>query len=311
VRLAPAARRALSFVQARSAGGPLDRRARITLHFHPERDFGGRSVLASLLRDGAYRSQFETGTSNGGLTAHPGGDRWRWESRLFGGAYDTAPASARPVYGSLDFRRRACGGSPRFGSAFFRLREDALDRATFCYPDSVTEPVHFGTAERAGIVAIAAAGGPLEDASREPLDDYVEAHVHGGVMLATDVEALVLDPCFRGTPVEQAARQLPCPVEWHAGFVLSLGQVRSRPGFRSPQAARLAAAIAVDGILDARILGEAAARHDPQAVKHVWHYIACFGRPAAAGGPSADHQPPSISLGLPELPGAALPPAAC
>jgi len=295
VRLAPAARQAISFIQARSAGGPLDRRMRITVHFHPDRDFSGRSVLASLLRDGAYRSQFETGTGNGGLTAYPGGDRWRWESRLFGGAYDAAPAQARPVYGSLDFRRRACGGSPRFGSAFFRLREDVLDRATFCYPDSVTEPVHFGTAERAGLVAIAAgAGGPLED-GREPLDDYVEAHVHGGVTLATDVEALVLDPCFRGTPVEQTARHLPCPVEWHAGFVLGIGQVLSRPGFRTPEAARLAAAIAADGILDARILGAAAAAHDPQAVKHVWHYIARFGRPAVTG-PGGDHEVPSISL---------------
>ncbi|MGW4476241.1 hypothetical protein [Nonomuraea sp. NPDC004354] len=26
------------------------------------------------------------------MTAHPGGDRWLWESRSFGGAYDEAPA---------------------------------------------------------------------------------------------------------------------------------------------------------------------------------------------------------------------------
>lgn len=129
-------------MRARSEGGPLDRGSRITLHFHPDRDFGGISVLASMLRDGAYRSQFETGTSNGGLTAHPGGDRWRWESRMFGGAYDGAPASARPVYGSLNFRGRPHGGSPRFGSAFFRLREHALDLTTFCYPDSFTNPVN-------------------------------------------------------------------------------------------------------------------------------------------------------------------------
>jgi hypothetical protein len=34
---------------------------------------------------------------------------------------------------------------------------------------------------------------------RDPLDDYIEAQVHGPVRLDADVEALVLDPSFRGT----------------------------------------------------------------------------------------------------------------
>jgi uncharacterized protein DUF3626 len=271
-------RLALDYVRARSTGPPLDRRARITLHFHPDRDVRGVSVLESLRRDGVYRSQFETGTSNGGLTAYPGGDRWRWENRIFGGAYDAAPAAARPVYGALNVRGRRNGGSPRFGSAFFRLRESALDRSTFCYPDSFTEPVNFGTADRAGLVAIAAAN------QLDPLDDYVEAHVHGGVSLARDAEALVLDPCFRGTDVEAVARRLPCPVEWHDGFVLDITQVRRRPEFKTPEAVALAERIAVDGLLTARILGDAArtGQHDPQTVKYVWHYIARFGHDAAS-----------------------------
>jgi hypothetical protein len=268
---------ALAFVQARSEGGPLDLSWRISLHFHPDRDFGGMSVLASMLRDGAYRSQFETGTSNGGLTARPGGDRWHWESRLFGGAYDDAPVTARPVYGSLNFRGRPHGGSPRFGSAFFRLRKSALDRATFCYPDSFTNPVNFGTAERSQVTELASAD------HLDFLDDYVEAHVHGGVLLARDAEALVLDPCFRGTAVGETARRLPCAVEWHPGFVLSIDEVRRRPDFKTPQAVALAERIAgPDGLLDARILGEAAlaGQDDPQTVKYVWHYIARFGVPA-------------------------------
>ena len=32
------------------------------------------------------------------------------------------------------------------------------------------------------------------------------------------VEALVLDPSYRGTGVEAAARRLPCQLEWHPGF---------------------------------------------------------------------------------------------
>src|SRR5882757_2967151 len=84
--------RALRHVAALSTGGPVDPGVRVTLNFHPDRLSGGRTILDWLAADGSYVSQFVTGTSNGGLTAHPGGDRWRWESRIFGGAYDDAPA---------------------------------------------------------------------------------------------------------------------------------------------------------------------------------------------------------------------------
>ena len=187
----------------------------------------GVPILRLMARGGTYRSQFETGTSNGGLTAHPGGDRWRWESRIFAGAYDNRPAADRPKYGSLNFRRRLVGGSPRFGSAYLRLAADTLARTTFSYPDSVFEPEHFGTAARLSpLVARAEADG------NDPLDNYVEAHVHGLVDLARDVEALVLDPCYRGTAAETAARALPGPVEWHGGFTLTTTELRRNPDYR-------------------------------------------------------------------------------
>ena len=50
---------------------------RVVLHFHPGWPFAGGTVLEAIAATGVYRSQFATGTSNGGLTAHPGGDRWR------------------------------------------------------------------------------------------------------------------------------------------------------------------------------------------------------------------------------------------
>lgn len=109
--------RAVAFGRARPVGPPADPGLRVTVNFHPDRRVGRLPLLEVLARDGVYRSQVETGTSNGGLTAHPGGDRWAWESRLFGGAYDDAPPAQRPKYGALDVRRRAVGGSPRFGSA--------------------------------------------------------------------------------------------------------------------------------------------------------------------------------------------------
>jgi hypothetical protein len=68
----------------------------ITLNFHPDIPVEGGNVIEGLARQGTYRPQFETVTSSGGLTAHRGGDRWKWESRIFGGAYDEGDPSFRP-----------------------------------------------------------------------------------------------------------------------------------------------------------------------------------------------------------------------
>lgn len=272
--------RALTYVASLATGGPVDATLRITLHFHPDRLVGGVPILELMARDGRYRSQFETGTSNGGLTAYEGGDRWRWESHMFGGVYDAGPAAARPKYGSLNVRRRRVGGSPRFGSAHLRLGAHTLARATFCYPDSHLEPAHFGVAARLStLVAMAEAD------ERDALDDYVEAHVHGPLDLGRDVEALVLDPCYRGTPVEKLAAKLGCPVEWHGGFRLSVAELRRHPDYRGPEFVRLGAELARDGHLDPAVIGDASrtGRYDEQALKRVWHYVARFGSPEMRG----------------------------
>jgi hypothetical protein len=264
---------ALRHVAALSAGGPVDAQLRMTLNFHPDRPAQDQPILLQLAADGCYRSQFVTGTSNGGLTAYPGGDRWRWESRIFGGAYDQAPPGDRPVYGALNFRRKPAGAAPRFGSAHFRLTAETLVRSTFCYPDSFLEPSDFGVASAMALIELAEAD------RQEPLDDYIEAQVHGPVRLSADVEALVLDPNYSGTAVETAARRLGCPVEWHDGFRLSVAEVRRHPGYRGQEYVDLGAEIAIDGYLDPVIIGAAACtgRYDPQALKKVWHYLARFG----------------------------------
>lgn len=266
--------RAIAHVSSLAQGEPIDPSLRVTLHFHPDRLFGSAPILEAMAADGVYRSQFETGTSNGGLTAHPGGDRWSWESRIFGGVYDSAPASERPKYGSLNFRRRVVGGSPRFGSAHLRLTPETLARTTFCYPDSFFSPKNFGSARRiSALIALAAAD------TQDALDDYIEAQVHGEVVLRRDVEALVLDPCYRGTDIEESAAKLGCTLEWHAGFRLSVDELRRHPDYRGPQFVELGLSLAQDGQLDPRILGEAArtGRHDGQDLKRVWHYVARFG----------------------------------
>ncbi|MDV6286894.1 DUF3626 domain-containing protein [Rhodococcus jostii] len=188
-------------------GVPLDRTLRVTLHFHPDLPFTGGSTLEAIADRGAYLSQFETRTGNGGLTAHPGADTWKWESRIFGGAYDEYEPAERPKYGSLNYRADPYGGSARFGSAYFLLAEHTPARTTFCFPDSVFEPDLFGTAEAMNLME-AAATVDFDD----PLDDYIEAHVHGPIDIASDVEALVLDPSYRDTPFDEIARSLACPV---------------------------------------------------------------------------------------------------
>jgi hypothetical protein len=244
---------------------------RITLQFQPDWPFRGRRVIEALADDGVYRSQFETGTSNGGLTAHAGGDRWRWESRIFAGRYDDAPPEGRPRYGAANRRDDPYGGSIRFGSAYLRLRPEVMQRATFCFPDSTFEPTEIGGAERLDELCSRA-----DEAGLDHLDDYVETHVHGEVRPDRDAEAVVLDPCFRDGPVHEAADRLGCPIEWHPGL-----RVRTHgldPDYRGPEFVALARSLGPE--LVPSVIGDAARSgdHDPQSIKRVWHLLARFGR---------------------------------
>ena len=66
----------------------IEKFARVTLNFHPDRILpSGHAVIESLLAEGIYHNQFITSVTNGSKTAYPGGDRDQWERLLFGGAY--------------------------------------------------------------------------------------------------------------------------------------------------------------------------------------------------------------------------------
>jgi hypothetical protein len=175
------------------------------------------------------------------------------------------------VYGALNFRRKVVGGAPRFGSAHLRLSAEGLARSTFCYPDSCFEPEHFGVADRMALIAMA------EAAESDVLDDYVEAQVHGPVRLDRDVEAVVLDPSYRGTPVQSAAERLPRSVEWHGGFRLPVDVLREHSDYRGPEYVELGKRIAVDGVLTPQVIGDAAGEYDVQDLKRLWHCVARFG----------------------------------
>ncbi|WP_231914384.1 DUF3626 domain-containing protein [Rhodococcus sp. LB1] len=235
--------------------------------------FTDSSTLEAIADRGAYLSQFETQTGNGGLTAHPGSDRWKWESRIFGGAYDAHQAAERPKYGSLNHHADPYGRSPRFGSSYLLLTEHTLDRTTFCFPDSVFEPDQFGTADAMNLVEAAAAV-EFDD----PLDDYIEAHVHGPINIASDVEALVLDPSYRDTPCDEIAQSLACPVLWHDGYTVGVEEIARHPDYRGSHIVDLARGIAHGGELTPAILSLArSASFDPQDLKKMWHYIARYG----------------------------------
>ncbi|HHX47182.1 MAG TPA: DUF3626 domain-containing protein [Brevibacterium sp.] len=283
---------ALQWVRARSVPGQeLPAEARVALHFHPGADASGAGVLESILELGQYLSQFATGTSNGGLTAFPGGDRWLWEQRIFGGAYDHVEVHHRPVYGALDLDGDPFGPAPRFGSAYLRLRPEVLARATFAYPDSTFEPELFGVADRMRLIAdyrrderaadqAAAQGCGIVDR----LDHYIEAHIHGGVKVPDDVEALVVDPSFADHAVVERAGRCGLVVETHPGYVAEVAEIAAHPEYRGQDVVDLAQRIAEDlaNSMQLRPIHVARARRvwdlDGQQSKKVWHCLARFGR---------------------------------
>ncbi|WP_394152632.1 DUF3626 domain-containing protein [Vibrio maritimus] len=259
----------------KSKGTSLQDAFIVTINFHPDRLTADNTpLLLAMAQSGVLKSQFETQTSNGGLTAYKGGERWQWEQRVFDGAYDEAPDNLRPKYGALNYRQYPMGASPRFGSAFFKLKPHVLERTTFCYPDSYFNPDDFATSDRlSDLVAMAT------QAQVDRLDDYIEAHIHGELSLCEDVESLVLDPVYRSTPIEQQARDLGFVVEWHDGYVLTIEHMAQFPDYRGQEYIELAKRIAVNGVIDAALLGKAVTEqnYEEQEVKKVWHYLARFG----------------------------------
>ena len=299
---------------------------RVTLNFHPDRVARtAATVSAGLLDDGRYRSQWVTGISNGSRSAVAGGERQRFERSLFDGSYDAADPATHdfPVYGALDLLGDPHGGSPRFGSSYLVLASRVRARTTLCVGDSHLDPRDIGTFDNpwsllAGLAEQAAAnslldrGLGLEDllrmldgeiVSETPsrcLDGYVEAQVHGGVDLATDVEAIVLDPSFAGTDTEHdittATRRYGFELRWHGGSNLAVDDVPS--DFRGPTMPPLARRVARHSVVDAYSIGIASRRvrvdrpalegdppdSDLQQLKYLWHTVLAHGHDAVQQG---------------------------
>ena len=131
------------------------------------------------------------------------------------------------------------------------------------------------------------------------LDHYIEAQVHGQVELGRDVDALVADPSFKGTPVgaqlQSIASQYGMLLHWHAGSQLCVDAVPR--DFRGPRMPALAHMVAPAGMLTPALIG-AAARNasEPNAeqldlgppdkvlqeLKLLWHVLLRYGDPLNA-----------------------------
>lgn len=184
------------------------------------------------------------------------------------------PNGLRPKYGALNYRNYETGAAPRFGSCYFQLKAETSERTTFCYPDSFFEPEDFAVASRVQALVDKALSSDVD-----LLDDYIEAHVHGVISLKDDIECLVLDPIYRSTIIEERAAKLGVPIKWHNGFELSIEEMSRYPDYRGQSFIELAKKLAVNGKINARILGLAVTQqgYDQQDVKKVWHYLARFG----------------------------------
>ena len=262
----------------------------VTVNFHPDRlSNNGKTVLANLLTDGQYYSQFRTGTTNGGTGIYQGGNRFTWEQNMFMKKYPYNTLE-RPKYGALNLFRYMDGASPRFGSCFFTLKKEIKHRCTFAYGDSSTNPTALCTSDT--FVSIVAA--MFEDVSQNSrllnqvvanrraalaialnlctemkhigrnLDYCIETHIHGGLSLADDVDGFYMDESYIGTEFFNIAEELCrryditfCMIPKKQVNVADIGTL-----FRGPQVPVLAKRVdrmfgQGEGVINAALIGTA------------------------------------------------------
>jgi len=209
----------------------------VTINFHPDRfSNNGKTIIENLIEQGKYHGQFRTGTTNGGRSAYTGGDRFMWEQRIF---FDAYPQDAidRPKYGALNIFRYIDGASARFGSCFFELKQKVIDRCTFAYGDSASNPAALCTSDTfygilAGMFDEFLSKGRILNQVLDPavtskgevaamllnprntmdfgrnLDYCIETHIHGDILLAEDVERFYVDSSFQNSFIREQAEIL-------------------------------------------------------------------------------------------------------
>jgi hypothetical protein len=317
----------LSERQYKSAIENLANYARIAIHFHPDRLANNNKLVAqSILEDGKYKSQFETGISNGSVSAHQGGDRDNWEKQLYNSAFhkNDFDKTERAKYGALDIFKHMDGPAPRFGSCYFVLKKELLDRSTFTYQDSHTLPECRGTWDEFDTIfcelltdlfvnklalgerdmSIPQFFDWLEtgitkerDALRirRNLNNYIEAQIHGEILLRRDIECLVVDSSFKNCEVGEILRNISedynFPLQW--GIKRELSVEETPTDFRGPTMPSLAKIVSSDSkTFNTKSIGDAVRElkmipekwdqrgtysENLQELKLLWHVLVEYG----------------------------------
>ena len=297
----------------------------ITINFHPDRLSNNMTaIIDNLIHQGLYQGQFHTGTTNGEKSAYIGGDRFVWEQCLFSNSYPPESIE-RPKYGALNLLMYVDGASARFGSSFFTLKNDIVKRCTFSYGDSSTSPTVLCTSdtfvnvlaelfrdvrqnkkllnqvissEKEALAILLDSCGLLKHKGRN-LDYCIEAHIHGDISLADDVNCFYLDESYQNSPLAEKAvllcKKYEIELHWIPKRQLPVEDIGGL--FRGAKIPMLANEINRNignnqGIINAAILGMVSCdsllnpknwrnigdEHEVfQYIKQLWHTTAYFG----------------------------------
>ena len=176
-------------------------------------------VIDSLLAAPSYRSVFETGITCGNDSPRSGEERDRWEKTVFAGDYHRGafdPAT-RPKYGAVNAQLNVNGGAHCYGTCYFVLKSSVRKRVTITPLDSLRcKPSDVGTLDHCMHVLVKTDAAVFRDLANAAVNGqrcdrqcfYIEMQIHGPVDLTKDVDQLVADPSFRGTPYEAKLREL-------------------------------------------------------------------------------------------------------
>jgi uncharacterized protein YqgV (UPF0045/DUF77 family) len=141
-------------------------------------------IFGFLIREGRLQNQFESKTSMG-LFDHR--IRKRAEEHLFG---IPIPKSGRhrPIYGALHINNeRAYGPAPAYGNVWLELHPHVKERSTFTPSDSLN---HWNAHGENSKKIVYRFPDLTKGISRNDVDGYLEAQIHGGVYLKDDVKAI-------------------------------------------------------------------------------------------------------------------------
>lgn len=158
--------------------------------------------LDSILREGRFKTQFETGNSAGAFSP---GFRAEAEEKMFGYHRTNLPVEKRPVYGYLETTgpKPAYSGESSYGEVKFVMKEEVRDRATVVWEDSLgsaAKPSPVKSVEPYSFEGRAYASNASErlPAVGEAGVPYTEVQYHGGLSI-DDVASIHFTRSLPGT----------------------------------------------------------------------------------------------------------------